>query len=93
MQAENEGTDTDKSDACGELHKLLEEIWESYPKGNDPYVLLSVAGKEAGQKLPDFKKEIKSLGYKNLSSFIEKFPEKIRFEKGKERERQYCCLL
>ena len=28
-QAENEGTDTDKSDVCGELHKLLEEIWES----------------------------------------------------------------
>lgn len=82
-QAENEGTDTDKSDEGGELHKLLEEIWESCSKGNDSYVLLSVAGKEAGQKLPDFKKKIKSLGYKNLSGFIEKFPQKYDLRREK----------
>ena len=80
-QAENEGTDTDKSDACGELHKLLEEIWESCSKGNDPYVLLSVAGKEAGEKLPDFKKKIKSLGCKNLSGLVGKFPPKYDLKK------------
>ena len=79
-QAENEGTDTDKSDACGELHKLLEEIWEPYRK-DDRHVPLSLVGQKAREKLPDFKKKIKSLECKNLSGFVGKFPQKYDLKK------------
>lgn len=85
-QAENEGTDTDKSDECGELHKLLEEIWEPYRK-DDRYAPLSLVGQKAREKLPDFKKKIKSLGCKNLSGFVGKFPPKYDLKKEQTKKR------
>lgn len=78
-----------KKDPLFEIHTLLKSAWDSY-QDDDGFAFNSMAGNYIKRVKPDF--DVRSFGYRRLSSLIEAFPQYYEVKSTKDgNTKKYRC--